>query len=137
MALFRGMTADATDGFPFSGNTAGGLGARPKVGRAGDIPVANGLVSPNSGGMSTAFSDPMAIPGYRRPTWMKGGTQRHYQMYLIDDALVPGDLVARPDDPKSPLHRSVEPIREMSFEEYVRHILSTRQAWRVYGPFPE
>lgn len=137
MALFRGMTADAIDGFPAIENTASGLGVRPKIGNDGDIPVVNGLVSPNTGGMSTSFSDPAAMPNHRKPRWMKGGTQKFYQMYSIDERLVPHDLVARSDSPRKPSHRSVEPIREMSFDDYVEHLVSTRHAWNVYGPFPE
>lgn len=125
------MRPDLADGYPVAENSAGGLGARPKNGDSGDIPVIEGRVSPGTGGMSTA-TDPMSLPPFRRPRAFDG-TNDKYRIYAIEAVQLPEKLIARQDDPiKEPNHRSVEPAEEMDSDSYVAKLRASRSNWRQY-----
>lgn len=128
MTLFRGMRPDPNDGLPINENSAGGLGARPKNGDEGDIPVVAGRVFPETGGMSTA-TDAMALPPYRRPKAFDGINDK-FRIYSLEEEFLAVGLIARQDAPKDrPSHRCVEPTEESDFDTYVSNLRSTRANW--------
>jgi hypothetical protein len=116
---FRGMK-EGDDGLPERGTDGRTLGARPNR----DIPVQNGMVTPGTGGMSVAPRTPSNLPGHRRPSeW--GGTGKDPVWGIDEDKLRP-DLRLVPD---SPSHGTIQPIREMTWEEYLDALWRTRADW--------
>jgi hypothetical protein len=122
MHFFRGMKADI-DGSPLVGNTAVTLGVR-----AEDIPVTNGFVSPQTGGMSVTHPDPELLPAHRRPPSL-GGIAKH-PVFFIAEIDIKGNLVARcvpigEDDS----HYCIEPLSECAFEAYEEELHATKNSW--------
>lgn len=130
-ALYRGMMEEP-DGLPVVGSdSARKLGARPDY----DIPVVplgdpNGIVDPNTGGMSTAPADLMNLPSFRRPVAC-GGTSND-PVFRIYRWQLGADLQTNPS-PGNPSDVLVEPSRTMSIGEYEQFLASTRGSWvKVY-----
>lgn len=121
------------DGFPLPGESGRYLGVRADIsGQAsdGDVPVTDdGLVRPETGGMSVSPPPVSNLPLHRRPREY-GGRSRDPVFEIETDGL-PVELRYRPD-PKSPnRHGFIEPSRTMSFENYDRAIRATRVLWRL------
>ena len=102
MLVYRAMKA-AGDALPVIEATARGLGARPGV----DIPLADGMVAPATGGMSVTADDPSKLPRHRLPVKM-GGEGRD-PVFQLDRAQLPTTLVVRRDEPNAAYHAFVEP----------------------------
>jgi hypothetical protein len=74
--------------------------------------------------MSVAPRTPSNLPGHRRPSeW--GGTGKDPVWGIDEDKLRP-DLRLVPD---SPSHGTIQPIREMTWEEYLDALWRTRADW--------
>lgn len=76
-----------SDGLPVAEPTARGLGARPGV----DIPVdSNGMVHPDTGGISVAPESARNLPPHRRPENL-GGTGKDCA-YVLNTSDLPKSL---------------------------------------------
>lgn len=116
------------DGLPECGPSKRTLGA--KEGEEGDIPVDdNGMVKPDTGGMSVSPPPPEHLPDYRRPP-KYGGTVKKAKLYEIDTNELPEALKARSDPNNPERHVFIEPAWEMSFEDYEQVLENTRLLWR-------
>jgi hypothetical protein len=124
--LFRVMKRAPT-GAPVCGDQFARLGART-VGRRFDIPAPNGLVAPNTGGMST-FLDPGFIPIEFRPE-SHGGVGR-IPMFSIDPSLLGTQLSAVPDPGRPEAHVFIEPARTMPISDYQTALCKTAGSWRL------
>ena len=112
---------DAGDGFPETGER--GLGVRIGF----DVIIEDDdTVYPNSGGMS-AYTDPMALPPFRRPPEF-GGDSKH-TMWAIDASDLAPNLTFTPDGRPGSSHGVVEPITMMSFAGYLDSLAETRELW--------
>lgn len=118
--VYRAMKPDAS-GRPTIGPTARTLGVRPHV----DLPVHQGSVSPNSGGLSVAPDDPANLPRHRRPR-SHGGTGLD-PLWEMSTEVLPPDLIFRQDQPHYGL---IEPNRMMMLEEYEAALASTADHWK-------
>ena len=97
--------------------------------RIEDIPVdENGMVDPESGGMSVAPDDPFHLPEHRRPFEL-GGIGPDLVWAIEEEELVEG-LVYRPD-PADPCHGFIEPASRMHLEDYEELLALTRDDWRL------
>lgn len=124
MALFRGMRV-SEDGFPpMTPGSNEGLGIRAGI----DIPVEDGQVRPNTGGMS-AFSVVGDLPSHILPV-ARGGVDDSFQVYSLDNATLGADLAARPKGRKS--HNVIEPTQHCTLENYEQSIYATRLNWNIY-----
>lgn len=112
------------DGLPQLGSTASTLGVRHT-----DIPVDDdGIVWPETGGMSVAPDDPRYIYYPLRPEALGGGGK--HPAYGINSEDL-GPLLRFRKDPKNPVrHGFVEPARPMNFDEYHAAIQATAASWR-------
>lgn len=116
--IHRGMKEDK--GKPAAGDSARTLGVRPDI----DIPVdANGMVYPNTGGMSAAPSVE-ALPTHRKPPEF-GGTGKD-PVWKIDINDLGPDLTYVPD---SPQHGTVQPTRPMTLDDYQKALANTNANW--------
>jgi len=124
--LYRAMRPDA-DGRPEVGPHAEKIGVRAED----DIPVTSeGMVHPQSGGMSVTANDPMMLPVHRRPINMQGNSKKTV-VFKIEQPELPGCLVARIDKPiELPAHRSIEPRECCTFLLFEQALASTRDNWR-------
>lgn len=122
MRLYRSMQA-AEDGYPILGAGTRTLGSRPGI----DIPVEEGNVEPETGGMSISPNDAMNLPRHRRPPEFDG-TGRD-PVFEMDDGDLGPALRHRPDPERPSLHGFVEPKATMSFEDYQAAIWQTRESW--------
>lgn len=113
----------AEDGYPILGAGTRTLGSRPGI----DIPVEDGHVKPEAGGMSVSPNYPMNLPQHRRPPPF-GGTGRD-PVFVIDDGDLGPALRHRPDPDGPSVHGFVEPRATMSFEDYQAAIWGTRESW--------
>jgi hypothetical protein len=119
--LYRSMK-QANDGLPEVGPSGRTLGVRPD-----DIPIENGLVRPNTGGMSVSPNSPYNLPPHRRPPEF-GGTGKD-PVFCMGSSCLPDGLQYRPDPANPTGHGFIEPSREMNFEEYQKLIEQTRPFW--------
>lgn len=130
MTLFRGMRPDGETGLPQVGNARNGLDVVAGDPPVGDIPVREGIVAPESGGMSVVTDDPILLPVHRKPKSL-GGTAKGYTIYAIEEIELPRTLVARQDKPEElPAHRSIEPRTRCTFISYREAIHATRNNWK-------
>ncbi|NTX19499.1 hypothetical protein HT748_08285 [Burkholderia cepacia] len=84
--VYRAMKT-GSDGLPVAEPTARGLGARPGV----DIPVdSNGMVHPDTGGISVAPESARNLPPHRRPENL-GGTGKDCA-YVLNTSDLPKSL---------------------------------------------
>lgn len=131
MTIYRGMKPDTLDGLPKVANKSWGLGVRTAPDERPDLPVVDGTVRPNTGGMSVHV-DPSHLPGFVRP-FALGGISRSHTVYSLEEECLPASLMARQDKPmKDPTHRCVEPSMEMALDDYLAALVSTRFQWRIY-----
>jgi hypothetical protein len=116
------------NGTPVLGESARTLGVRID-GDKPDIPVkSNGYVAPNTGGMS-AVPNPMMLMPYRRPKEF-GGTGQD-PVFRIKVKLLSPNLFYNPDVPDDKeTHGTIQPIREMKYEEYKKALESTQNQWQ-------
>jgi hypothetical protein len=121
--LIRAMREDE-DGCPECGPTARTLGVRLE----GDLPITeDGMVEPETGGMSVALNDPHNLPRHRLPKSLGGrGIDPAWQ---IDDSDLPDSLTLRPDPRKPSRHGFVEPIEVMPLQAYQEALASSRGNW--------
>ncbi|HEX9679788.1 MAG TPA: RHS repeat-associated core domain-containing protein, partial [Candidatus Saccharimonadales bacterium] len=119
--LYRSMKK-ANDGLPEVGSSGRTLGVRPQ-----DIPVENGMVRPNTGGMSVSPNSPHNLPPHRRPPEF-GGTGKD-PVFCIESSCLSDGLQYRPDPNNPTGHGFIEPSREMSSEEYQKLLGETRPLW--------
>jgi len=108
------------DGGPMPGPTARTLGVRP----GDDLAIVNGMVSPQTGGMSVAPDQPTNLPAHRRSPQF-GGTGKDPVWKLESDGLGK-DLVFRQD---KAAHGLIEPAREMSIEDYQQALADLSPRW--------
>lgn len=119
------MRADE-DERPRVGETGRYLGVRPSV----DILVdADGLVEPETGGMSAVPSPMTNLAPHRLPR-EHGGTGGD-PVFELDTDNLPDELRHRPDPSNPGEHVFIEPSRRMAFEEYERAVHATRVLWRI------
>ncbi|MDN7908563.1 RHS repeat-associated core domain-containing protein [Burkholderia diffusa] len=118
--VYRAMKTGG-DGFPVVEPTARGLGARPGV----DIPVdTNGMVHPDTGGISVAPESARNLPPHRRPESL-GGTGKDCAC-LLNTANLPKSLRYVQDSAK---HGTIQPSTSMSLTDYQAALRSTREKW--------
>jgi hypothetical protein len=128
--LFRTMYADE-DLLPHVGEEALHLGVRLKVADDddGDIPKdADGLVHPQTGGMSVAVDAPENLPPHRRPKWLPGGKSKKGVLFCIERRDVPNSLEVQPDGHP---HHVIEPKQPMPLRQYQDELASTRPYWNL------
>lgn len=121
--LFRGMKDDG-EGQPECGPSARTLGVRLE----GDIAIGeDGVVAPETGGMSVALETPESLPPHRRPPTFGGyGADPVWQ---IEDSDLPETLTWRPWPPDSSSHGLVEPIDAMSLDDFQEALATSRGFW--------
>lgn len=124
--MFRSMKKDI-DGLPVVRESSSGLGVRAGE----DIPVADGRVEPNTGGMSVTPDDPRLIPASLRPRELGGYAQGRCAFFLLESDLSGRALSYRSDPEKPREHGFIEPSREMPISDYKSQILDTRDHWKV------
>jgi hypothetical protein len=121
------MREDKT-GVPKTGASGATLGVRLS-GRSRDIDVgADGMVSPNTGGLSVSPLPPQNLPEHRRPAEF-GGISDH-PVFVMDTDDLPPKLRYRPDPANPKRHGFIEPAQDMSSEEYQRAVHGTRSLWK-------
>ncbi len=125
LRLFRVMKKAAT-GAPVCGDQFARLGVRT-AGPRSDIPAPNGLVAPNTGGLST-FLDPALIPIEFRPE-SHGGVGR-IPMFSIDRSHLGTELVPVSDPKRPRVHVFIEPARAMPISDYQTALCKTAGSWR-------
>jgi hypothetical protein len=123
MLLYRGMKDDG-EGMPSCGPSARELGVRLE----GEIRISeNGMVEPQTGGMSVAPDNPMNLKPHRRPE--RFGGYGPDPVWQIDADDLPDSLTYRPD-PKNPSgHGFVEPIERMTLTAYQEALATSRGVW--------
>ena len=119
MLLFRAMKA-SDDGLPVVEASARGLGVRPGV----DLPVVDGFVAPETGGMSVTPADVTKLPHHRLPRAF-GGEGRD-PAFRIAAAALPRALAVRAEAQD---HALVEPCSRVPLDVYLSTLGSTREAW--------
>jgi RHS repeat-associated protein len=125
--LYRSMQ-EGIDGMPVLGESATTLGAR--IGPELDIATdENGIVHPNSGGMSVN-TNPNNIPEYRRPSEF-GGTGKN-PMWCLGTCSLPKGLKFTLEEAKNPLntHGFTEPAKSMGGKAFNQLIQSTKSLWK-------
>jgi hypothetical protein len=137
--IYRAMRADGDK--PELGYSASSLGVRvPPDGSPDITPDENGVVYPDSGGMSVAPSW-RRLPTHRIPKRLKSkapdaiGSNSLFCWRMGDgpflkEALT-GDLALSPDAGEDPAHGVVEPARAMPMSAYQAAIGATREQWTV------
>lgn len=125
--LYRGMKR-RDDGFPETGPSSNKLGARPGK----DLPVEEGRVKPQTGGMSTTVGGLERLPFHARPRHLGGDGQNPVFRLSTDD--LGACLAARADDESNATHRVVEPTVECEFDQYQLALFATRTKWEVVWP---
>lgn len=121
--LYRSMKDDGA-GVPSCGASSRELGVRLE----GDIPITeNGMVEPETGGMSVALDDPINLPAHRRPE--KFGGYGRDPVWQIDHEDLPIGLRLRPDPRNQSGHGFVEPIQRMRLKDYQDALATTRGFW--------
>lgn len=90
--------------------------------------MTDGLVHPDTGGMSVTPNDPAGLPPHRRPPGM-GGTGKD-PVYCLSEACLGDRLKYRPDPGKSDTHGFVEPREPMTLEEYLKALSDTAGSWK-------
>lgn len=121
--LYRSMRL-ANDGLPDLGDNARTLGARQY-----DILISlDGLVYPDTGGMSVSPNSAMNIHPVRRPQEFDGyGKDPIWKISLSDI----GCHLAYRADPKNSRHGFIEPKYPMPFKLYQQAIWETRSKWII------
>lgn len=115
---------DGGDGHPRTGASARDLGVRPQW----DIMVdEEGMVEPDSEGMSVAIGDPKNLPGRFRPPEF-GGTGRDPAWRINSDELGV-HLVFRPDPNRTSTKGWIEPMNRISLLAYQDALAETREDW--------
>jgi hypothetical protein len=114
----------SVDNLPVLGPEARCLGVRPGI----DIPVAGGLVSRGTGGLSVAPHSAMSLPSHRRPNSL-GGTGKDPVWALGLDGL-PSTLNFQQD---SANHGLIEPAFPMTLRQYEEALAQTRRSWRRHA----
>jgi hypothetical protein len=108
------------DGRPLVVDTARGLGVRTED----DIfPDEDGMVEPDSGGMSVALA-PEHLPPWRRPPAHGGDGPDPLWELETDD--LPDGLTCSAD---SETHAMIEPSRRMEMDVYQELLAETRDLW--------
>jgi len=120
--MFRAMKAEP-DGLPMLGRSGRELGVRLD-GPIRDLPVREGIVEPETGGMSVALDAALNLPKPRLPRSL-GGESRD-PVFAMRKAEVPEALILRVD--RYP-HALVEPIRRCLLVEFESEIARTRAFW--------
>ena len=111
------------DGLPVCGPKATNLGVRER-----DLPPdEEGMVPPDSGGMSTTPDDPRLLPEEFRPESL-GGLGR-LPVFALEVTKLGPSLRARRDPRKPRKHAFIEPASRMLFGEYERLIHQTAPDW--------
>ena len=124
------------DGLPRTGATGRTLGARPGYPDdpkepPPDISVdANGIVYPETGGMSVAIPPMKNLPPHRRPP-KHGGGGRKLEVYELETDELPIELRVRVDPFGPTVHAFIEPAYRMSFDEYQRALHTTHEIWHI------
>jgi RHS repeat-associated protein len=125
--LFRAMLP-GDDGFPQAGSGLNQLGVvvDPSVRQTGvvDIPVNNGWVRPETGGMSVN-TDPYAMPKGLLPVEF-GGRNTNTVMYAIPREIIPRGLNVNFDTLS---HANVEPAWPKTIDTFQLELSSTRLNW--------
>ena len=117
---------DDGHGRPRVGTSGRDLGARIGSGDHCDIPCSNdGLVAPDTGGMSVYIHDFEEMPYHRKPRWLGGSSND--TLWRLDFVSVPSTLkIARPDITS---HAFVEPGAVMEGDVYLATLASTATEW--------
>lgn len=85
---------------------------------------ANGIVHPNTGGMSVTPDDPLHLPRHFRPRSLGGRGKR--PVWLISSVHIVDPLVARQD---RPTHWLVEPSKPIALTTYGAALSATAPHW--------
>jgi hypothetical protein len=144
--VLRGMRRQRRDGLPKVGPAGSKLGVRPGYAEEEidpedrikpgdhiepDIRVnTEGLVQPETGGMSVALPPVGNLVPHRRPP-KHGGDDPSYEVYELETDDLPDELQVRPDPAGPTRHAFIEPAREMSIEDYQLALGATRGLWRA------
>ena len=121
--MFRAMKAEP-DGLPKVGRSSRELGIRID-GPIRDLPIGeDGIVEPETGGMSVALDAALSLPKPRLPRSL-GGEGRD-PVFTLRRAEAPETLILRVD--RHP-HALVEPIRRCLLVEFESDLASTRSFW--------
>jgi hypothetical protein len=125
MLLFRAMK-EASDGKPLVADTTSGLGVRDY-----EIDIEDGMVQPETGGMSVSPETVYNLPPSFRPVEF-GGTNKGRHAWTLREDDLGEDLTARPDAENPKTHSFIEPVRPMTLEQYKQALWETRDSWRKY-----
>jgi hypothetical protein len=130
---FRAMIPDTVAGTPAVGATARHLGVRDPQDIRAD---GDGVVHPETGGMSVAPTSMWNVPHHRRPRGMGRGSTGPAAdwVFAIADTALPADLAVRPDPEAPKVHAFVEPRVDMLLSRLRDLLAGTRQAWRKVWP---
>jgi hypothetical protein len=121
--LYRGMKDDG-EGEPMCGPSARMLGVRPY----GDLPISeDGMVAPETGGMSVALDDAQHLPPHRRPP--EFGGHGDDPVWQIEEADLPDSLTLRRDPDNPSRHGFIEPIEVMALSDYQEALATSRGIW--------
>jgi hypothetical protein len=99
--------------------------APPDPNQRPDIAVVGGLVRPGTGGMSVAPGSPYNLPRHRKPPQLGGFAKD--SVWELDEADLGPDLRFVAD---SPSHGTIQPIGEMTIDEYQAALARTATKWR-------
>jgi hypothetical protein len=116
------------DRLPRLGRSASRLGVRVFRERVNDLPVHEGYVQPNDGGLSVTPDDPLQMPPQFLPP--PYGTGDDPVWTLSEDDLGP-DLAFKADRRRT-FHGFIEPSRRMRLEEFERALSELRSKWQLY-----
>lgn len=116
----------AADGKPLCGSSANELGLRPGVDVTED---SNGLVQPETGGLSTTPDDPSLLPPHVRPPSFGG--KGKLPVFVLDVAVLNDKLSSR-RDPKHPRsHAFIEPRVTMTLTVLQEILGAGRGNWEI------
>lgn len=131
MDLYRGMRL-AADGLPeHCPGTNVGLSVRsgPAGTRAIDIPVEDGHVQPNTGGMST-----FTVVDHIRPHYLPkryGGADDSMEVFRLDQRrLAPAVLTAYRAGKAT--HFVIAPVVRCPLQDFEGHLFQTRPDWTIH-----
>ena len=117
--LYRSMIEDA--GKPMLGSRGGMLGVRPGY----DILISDdGMVRPETGGMSVTPRDPRYLPRHRKPPAL-GGRGRDPVFRILCAVLPPALRYAE----ESLSHGVIEPAADCPFSVYQENLHGTCDQW--------
>ncbi len=123
LKLYRAMQADA-DRLPRVGPKGRMLGVRIQ-GRKIDLPVTDGNVKPETGGLSVTMGVIEELPFHRLPRRLGG--EGKDPVFMMTWKARKGLAL----QPSGPPHYEIEPSEEMSLDRYEAYLEGTRNEWTI------